>query len=317
MAPHYYTLVNISVYPDIWTKEREEKQESDSKENDNTREASVVVTGRNAQQQSTEDTWFYNDDSYFLRKELKVSKTDNKNEKLASLGRQSVVVISDINTGKEEPAWIKKMNSTNKPILPPEFRRLQNLLTTEPSSATRHQNGPQQYIDLLSPFNDLSSVDNPLLNDDPPSYEETITILKQKKNIVEKQLEVYGEKLTNDESARLGSIERTVSQTRHVTDQTHILQRNMNDRLDRIEQHLQEKRPSLPDSNNALQMQDERFESVERTVTETRQNMIDRLERIEHSLQNLHVSITFIELKALLFDIKLIYHFTEPSSQKL
>jgi hypothetical protein len=64
-----------------------------------------------------------------------------------------------------------------------------------------------------------------------------------------------------------------------------------------------------------------RFETVERTVertvTDTRRNINERLDMIEHSLQELHVSITFIELKALLFDIKLIYHFTEPSSQKL
>jgi hypothetical protein len=41
----------------------------------------------------------------------------------------------------------------------------------------------------------------------------------------------------------------------------------------------------------------ERFETVERTVTETRQSMNERLDRIEHRLQELHVSITSIEQK--------------------
>ncbi|XP_060605112.1 uncharacterized protein LOC132757742 isoform X2 [Ruditapes philippinarum] len=203
-----------------------------------------------------------------------MSRRDNrkKKEKFTSFGRQPHSRIPNKNTGKEESAGINKMHSTNTPMLPPEFRKPQIELNVEELS---HLKDYLQRIGLLPP----TSVDDPLPEDTPPSYEETIllTTLKQQKNIRE-VLKVHG--------GRLGSIERTVSQTRQVTDQTRELQQNMNERLQNIGQSLL--------MNNALQMRTfqtdvtKRFETVERTVTETRQNMTEGFDRIEHSIQELH-----------------------------
>ncbi|XP_060583580.1 uncharacterized protein LOC132739798 [Ruditapes philippinarum] len=99
-------------------------------------------------------------------------------------------------------------------------------LTNAELSVIQQQKDPLRRGGRLSSNKDKTVDDTP-----PPSYKEMIllSILNQQKGI---------EGVFKERGGRLESIERTVSQTRQVTDQTLELQQNMNNRLSSIEHNL-------------------------------------------------------------------------------